>query len=73
MHRILCKRASHAVLLADVLTREGHTAVWYLSADGPAVGTNASPEHIMRAVDTTETILKVPARKRTRRVEVAHG
>lgn len=71
MHRILCKHAHHAILLADVLSREGFQAVWYLSADsGPAVGTNADIEHIMRAVDTTETILQVPAHKRTRCVEV---
>lgn len=70
MYRILCKKASHALLLADILAREGHRAVWFQANEGPAVATDASVQAILDAVSTTETILRVPTAQRTRRVEV---
>lgn len=70
VYRILCKKASHAVLLSDILAREGHRAVWFQAKEGPAVATDASVQAILDAVSTTETILRVPTAQRTRRVEV---
>lgn len=66
MNKIEASSALAAVTLAGILDSEGHTAVWFL-LDGTRyfVATNAPLSAIMACVQTTETVLRVPAHMRT--------
>lgn len=73
MRKVQASSAMSAALLTTVLDAEGHRAVWYV-VDGEHiwVATTASVSDVMAAVSTVETMLRVPAHRRTR-VVAAEG